>query len=308
MNILKHIGRTWLVSGGLCAVSFLAALPSVAQEVKPKVIAPKEVELKEERYTLRYKPQLGTTLYDAETVVTHTLENGDKFPVISKAQLVWKNIAVDMKKGIWTFDRYYARLNTIDRDTTIKEIGSINKVSRLTFSMNGQEIHQEVVDTAILSEDAQFLSYFFRAPRMMLPLPIALVTYGASWVDDRVDTVTVPGGTFRYDVHYVYEFDGVLDTLGGVAAIITSVQNGNFSGSQQRIGEQRLDFKGPITGRDTMYLNLLTGRIVRRDSYVNIPVHVEPEHGPPSSDILDVHSSYVLNRSNIRSTGLRRDD
>ncbi len=308
MNTLKQISRMWLPSGCLFVLFLGPALPCVAQEVKPKVVLPKEVVPKEERYTLRYKPQLGTTLYDAETVVTHTLENGDKFPIISRAQLVWKNIAVDLKKGIWTFDRYYGRLSTIDRDTTIKEIGSINKVSRLTFSMDGQEIHQEVIDTAILSEDAQFLSYFFRAPRMMLPLPLALVTYGASWMDDRIDTVIVPGGRFRYSIHYIYEFDGVKDTLGGTAAIITSVQTGTFSGMQQRVGEQQLLFNGPITGRDTTYLNLLTGRIVRRDSYVNIPVHVQTEHGLPSSDILDVHSSYVLNRSNIRSTGLKRGD
>jgi hypothetical protein len=308
MKTLKQIGRTWLASSSICALSFAAVLPAAAQQEKPRDVVPKVVVPKEERYTLRYKPQLGTTLYDAETIVTHTLENGDKFPIISRAQLVWKNIAVDLQKSIWTFDRYYSRLSTIDRDTTIKEIGSINKVSRLTFSMDGQEIHHEVIDTAILSEDAQFLSYFFRAPRMILPLPLALVTYGASWVDERLDTVNVPGGKFRYSTHYLYEFDGVRDTLGGVAAIITCVETGFFTGIQKRIGEQQLLFNGPITGRDTMYLNLLTGRIVRRDSYLNIPVHVEPEHGPSSSDILDVHSSYVLNRSNIRSTGVQHDD
>jgi hypothetical protein len=286
-----------------CLAFFGSASNILAQKSKTKTVEPKK-----ELYTLRYKPQLGTTLYDAETVVTHKLENGEEFPVTSKAQLVWKNIAVDLKKNIWTFDRYFSKLSTIDRDTTIKEIGSINKITRVTYSMTGQLLRRQVIDTALLSEEAEFLGFFFRAPRMMLPLPEALITYGAKWSDDREDTVIIPGGVFRYTVHYAYEFARVLDTLGGIAAIITSEQTGTFNGTQQNPGEQKLMFNGPITGADTTYLNLLTGRIVLRDSYSKIPVRVESEQGLPSSDILSVHSSYVLNRSNIHATGVRREE
>ena len=258
---------------------------------------------KEEIFTLRYKPQLGTTLYDAETVVMHHLENGVEFPITSHAQLAWKNISVDLNNSVWTFDRYYTRLNTIDRDTTIKEIGCINKVSRLTYSMVGEELKREVIDTSILSEDAQFLSYFFRAPKMMLPLPLERVTYGATWTDVGTDTIAVPGGSFIYRVGHTYHFDRLIDTLDdGHAAVITSEQTGLFEGVQQRVGEQRLSFTGPITGADTTYLNLLTGRVVLRISHINIPVHVEAQEGLPSSDILDVRSVYAINRSNMRGT------
>ncbi len=293
----SHVALTWLA--GLLMVASV----STVWAQKPKVVEPKE-----ERYTLRYKPQLGTTLYDAETVVTHKLENGDEFPVISRAELAWKNIAVDLKRGVWTFDRYYARLNTIDRDTTIKEIGSINKITRVTYSMTGHELNREVIDSPSLSEEAQFLGYFFKAARMMVPLPEKRVTYGAHWQDDREDSVIVPGGIFRYAVHYNYQFSQVLDTLGGTAAVITSEQIGHFSGTQQNPGEQKLTFSGPITGSDTTYLDLLTGRVVVRESYSHIPVTVAAEQGLPSSDVLTVRSTYVFNRSNIRSTGIHPEE
>ena len=261
---------------------------------------------KRELYTLRYKPQLGTTLYDAETVVTHKLENNEQFSVISRAQLIWKNIEIDLKRGIWTFDRYFGKLITIDRDTTIKEIGSINKVSRLHYSMTGRELGRRLIDTATLSEDAQFMAHFFRAQRLMLPLPEQIVTYGAKWKDERFDTISIVGGQLRYEAQYQHTFVGLLDTLGGITAVITSDDTGTFNGEQQRPGEQKLTYHGPISGHDTTYLNLLLGRVVLRESHSRIPVRVEGESGLPASDILEVTSRYLYNDSNVRSTGRKQ--
>jgi hypothetical protein len=260
---------------------------------------------KQELYTLRYKPQVGTTLYDAETVVTHHLENGVQFPIVSRAQLAFKNNTVDLTGDTWSFERYFTHLTTIDRDTTIKEIGAINKVTKLKYSMIGAVMEREDIDTVVLSEDAQFLSYFFRAPRMLLPLPEQIVTYGATWKEAGIDTIRVPGGTFIYNSQYKYTFAGVKDTLGGIAAIITADQTGTFEGEQQKPGEERLIFHGPITGVDTTYLNLFSGKVVLRISTVGIPVKVESQEGLFSSDILAVRSVYTVNNSNVR-TNIRR--
>jgi hypothetical protein len=280
-------------------LTIFIASPLFAQKKRGKHAA--DPENKRELYTLRYKPQVGTTLYDAQTIVTHHLQNGVQFPIISKAQLAFRNIDVDMTKSFWTFDRYFTKLSTIDRDTTIKENGAINKITRLRYSMTGAEVRNEVIDSVVLSEDAQFLSYFFRAPRMLLPLPEEIITYGATWLDQSNDTIPVPGGTFIYNTKYKYTFAGVNDTLGGIAAIITADQSGTFVGEQQKPGEQRFIFSGPIVGADTTYLNLLNGKVVLRISTVKIPVRVATAEGLTSSDDLEVRSVYSLNNSNVHS-------
>jgi hypothetical protein len=289
--------------------ALLLLLLSQAALAQPDATSPteKKEHLKSEYFTLRYKPQVGTTLYDIETVVTHHLENGKVFPVYSRTQIAYENIAVDLRKNRWTFDRYFTKFTTFDRDSTIKEIGSINKTTRMTYSMIGEEIAKRVVDTVQLSEDAQFLFYFFKAPKILLPLPEQRVLYGATWEDSRQDTVRVPGGTFYYDVKYHYKFDGVLDTLGGTAAVITSRQEGIFYGEQQRPGEQALHFDGPISGVDTTYLDLLTGRVASRITGVRIPVNVTASHGKPSTDALEVRSTIFLNKSNMKVTHVHED-
>jgi hypothetical protein len=294
---------------GPIALLILALATSFAFGQQPKQKRTKHPPIsnayKQELYTLRYKPQVGTTLYDAETVVTHHLENGVQFPIVSRAQLAFKNLSVDLNGDTWSFERYFTHLTTIDRDTTIKEIGAVNKVTRLKYSMIGGMLEREDVDTVVLSEDAQFLSYFFRAPRMLLPLPEQIVTYGATWEDAGIDTIHVPGGTFIYNSHYKYTFAGVKDTLGSIAAIITADQTGTFAGEQQKPGEERLIFHGPITGADTTYLNLFSGKVVLRISTAGIPVKVESQEGLSSSDILAVRSVYTVNNSNVR-TNIRR--
>ena len=287
----------------------LLLVVSQAALAQPTATLPlgKKEHLKSEYFTLRYKPQLGTTLFDIETIVTHHLENGKVFPVYCRSQVAYQNIAVDLRKSIWTFDRYFTKFTTYDRDSTIKEIGSINKTTRMTFSMIGEEIARKVVDTIRLSEDAQFLFYFFKAPKILLPLPEQRVLYGATWEDARKDTVIVPGGTFYYDVKYHYKFDGVVDTLGGTAAVITSRQEGIFYGEQQRQGEQALHFDGPISGVDTTYLDLLTGRVASRVTASRIPVNVTASHGKPSTDALEVRSTIFLNKSNAKVTHVHEE-
>jgi hypothetical protein len=272
-----------------CFATLLLLLLSQAALAQPAVTSPatKKEHLKSEYFTLRYKPQLGTTLYDIETIVTHHLENGKVFPVYSRTQVAYQNIAVDLKKSIWTFDRYFTKFTT--------------------YTMIGEEVAKKVVDTVLLSEDAQFLFYFFKAPKILLPLPEQRVLYGATWEDSRKDTVYVPGGTFYYDVKYHYKFDGVIDTLGGTAAVITSHQEGIFYGEQQRPGEQALHFDGPISGVDTTYLDLLTGRVASRVTGVRIPVNVTASHGKPSTDALEVRSTIFLNKSNMKVTHVHEE-
>jgi hypothetical protein len=55
---------------------------------------------------------------------------------------------------------------------------------------------------------------------------------------------------------------------------------------------------GPITGVDTIYLDLFSGRVISRTTDLSIPVHVETEGRPPLEDLLQVRRKMTLDESN----------
>jgi hypothetical protein len=301
------------------------AAPLFAQP-KPKDKKPgKEQQPKADLFTLRYKPQAGTLYYDVETVINHNLEERFVFPIKSIAQLALETKDVDYTTQYWTYDYYYRELKTVlsklqlpnaSKDSVLNEVRAIGKKTRVTYSMVGSQVNFRPIDTARLSGEAQFFSYFFRPPRLLAPLPTEKVTYGATWKEHRLDTVkfvdTVGieqfvNGITIYDLSYEYKFEGLADTVDGSVAIISTKQTGTFTGAQYNPSGDRIDYSAPITGSDTTYLDLRTGRVVSRETLYSIPVKVTAEGRPPTSDLLDVRSTVRLNTSNIRSTGTRQE-
>lgn len=272
-------------------------------------------------FTLRYKPQVGTLYYDVQTTISHNLDNKHIFPIKSLALLALETKAVDYQNLIWTYDYYYRELKTIlsklqlpntDRDSTFNEVRAIGKRTRVTYNMLGRPLKVLSVDTARLSGEAQFFSYFFQPRRFLTPLPETKISYGATWDDERRDTVrfvdTLGIGQFShgysiYDLQYSYKFERLLDTVAGSVAVISSRQKGYFHGMQHNPSGDSIRFSAPITGSDTTFLDLLTGRVLYRDTHYKIPVIVKAEGREPTTDDLDVRSIIMLNVTNIRSTG-----
>ena len=272
-------------------------------------------------FTLRYKPQVGTLYYDVQTTISHNLDNKHIFPIKSLAQLALETKDVDHKNLNWTYDYYYRELKTIlsklqrphsDKDSVLNEVRAIGKKTRVTYSMLGKQVNYLPLDTAKLSGEAQFFSYFFQPPRLLTPLPEKKVSYGATWTDSRRDTVRFvdtlgieqfANGHSIYDLQYTYKFERLLDTIAGSVAVISSQQRGHFSGVQFNPSGDAIRYQAPIMGSDTTYLDLLTGRVLYRDTHYGIPVIVTAEGREPTSDALEVRSIVMLNVTNIRSTG-----
>jgi hypothetical protein len=298
--------------------AFLYGGDSNAQSRKKREKEPEPVG---DLFTLRYKPQLGTLYYDVKTTISHNLENKLVFPIRSVAQLALDTKGVDPKNLNWTYDYYYRELKTIlskdqlphggDKDSILNEVRAIGKRTRVTYSMLGRQVRVTPVDTARLSGEAQFFSYFFQPPRLLAPLPEKKVSYGAVWEDRRNDTVTFvdtlgieqfTNGVSVYQLKYTYKFERLQDTVDGNVAVISSIQTGTFAGVQYNPSGDRLDYSAPITGTDTTYLDLRTGRVLYRDTHYEIPVAVTSPGRPSTSDLLDVRSTVMLNLDNIRTT------
>jgi hypothetical protein len=288
---------------------------------QPRKKRGKEPEPQGDLFTLRYKPQVGTLYYDVNTTIAHNLEDRHVFPIRSLAQLALETKDVDHKNLNWTYDYYYRELKTIlsklqlphggDKDSTFNEVRAIGKRTRVTYSMLGRQVKLEPIDTARLSGEAQFFSYFFQPPRLLAPLPEKKVSYGATWQEDRVDTVRFvdtlgieqfSNGMSVYQLKYVYKFERLQDSVDGNVAVISSIQTGSFTGVQYNASGDKLDYSAPIMGSDTTFLDLLTGRVIYRDTHYAIPVAVTSAGRPSTSDVLDVRSTVMLNIDNIRTT------
>ncbi|HET6511829.1 MAG TPA: hypothetical protein VFH43_06530 [Candidatus Kapabacteria bacterium] len=272
-------------------------------------------------FTLRYKPQVGTLYYDVQTTIAHNLEERHVFPIRSVAQLALDTKGVDQKNLNWTYDYFYRELKTIlskhqlptgsGKDSILNEVRAIGKKTRVTYSMLGRQVRSEMIDTARLSGEAQFFSYFFQPPRLLAPLPEKKASYGTTWEDMRVDTVRFvdtlgieqfTNGMSIYRLKYTYKFERLQDSVDGSVAVISSIQTGSFNGVQYNPSGDRLDYSAPISGTDTTYLDLLTGRVIYRDTHYDIPVLVTAPGRTPTSDKLDVRTIVMLNIDNIRTT------
>lgn len=296
----------------------LLSQDAIAQSRKRKE---KPVEPVGDLFTLRYKPQVGTLYYDVNTTIAHNLENRHVFPIRSVAQLALDTKGVDQQNLNWTYDYFYRELKTIlsrhqlphggDKDSILNEVRAIGKRTRVTYSMLGRQVKITPIDTARLSGEAQFFSYFFQPPRLLAPLPEKKVSYGATWEDHRIDTVRFvdtlgieqfTNGMSIYQLKYTYKFERLQDTVDGSVAVISSVQSGTFNGVQYNPSGDRLDYSAPIMGTDTTFLDLLTGRVIYRDTHYEIPVTVTAPGRSSTSDLLDVRSVVMLNIDNIRTT------
>ena len=272
--------------------------------------------VKQDMLILRYKPQAGTLLYDVRTEVDqHVRTDRDELSgnLVSTAQLAFHNVAIDYKKGLWSFDQYFTKFQLAGRQLTgdsisLHENGAVNKITRLTYEMKGRELNKVTVDSLkLLNTEAQANSYFLQPPRLMIPLPERSVTYGDTWSEHRMDTVLVRDtvnigttlGQYTYDVYRTYKLASLLDTLGRYFAIIAATDSGFFQGFQNNsVTKVNIKIKGPIAGADTTYLDLFSGRVVMRTLRMSIPATVEVSNAEPFTDFEEVRSVVVLNESN----------
>lgn len=304
----------------------VAVQPAIAQHQRPHrhavTVAPKDTpEIKPDMMTLRYKPQAGTLLYNMKTEIdqhVHTDRADLNGMLTGTAQLALHNVSIDYKKGLWSFDRYFTRFEVAGRELSgdslmLHETQAIFKITRLTFEMRGNEIKRIVLDSLKLSNaEAQTNFYFFQPPRMLIPLPDRAVTYGDTWTEHTIDTTQVRDtvnigtteGLFVYDVYRTYRLAHLLDTLGTHLAVIVAVDSGAFQGHQSNtITKVALRTHGPLTGSDTTFLDLSSGRVLRRSSHMSIPALVEVPNASAFTDILDVRSIVVLSESNTMKIG-----
>lgn len=310
MTVVKNfLCIIWFAVLGCGVITTQAVQAQPGKPKKPVKTASGKAEPRE-IFTLIYKPQLGTLLYDIKTTVQHNIGQGKSvFQVGSDAQLAINNTDVDIDQEVWTYERYYAKLNTvlsdaqlqIGHDSTIREHGAINRVYRAKYSWRGKELSARTLDTLRLSDEAQFM-YYFQGPHLFIPLPEEQVAVGAKWEGHRTDSVVLQDGLYSYDINTLYTFDSLVDTLGGVAARIISKNEGTFKG-YQRAGEDTLYLSAPITGTDTLYLSMYTGTIIFSEVNESIPVIGRSSHGGEVSDALEVRSNIALNGTNMRSLG-----
>jgi hypothetical protein len=302
------------------------ASSSFAQHTK----VPKAAEIKPDELTLRYKPQSGTLLYDVHTEIGQHINTnhgvlGGKLS--SDAQLAFHTTSIDYRKGIWSFEQFFTFFQLKGREfsgdsLSLRENMAVNRITRLTYNFLGDEISKKVKDTLkLLNAEAQTNAYFFEPPRMLIPLPEHVVTYGDSWTDHSRDSVLVhdtvnigiTNGGYTYDVTRTYRLAALYDTLGQYFAIIVVTDTGTFAGSQSNsITRVTQTASGPISGTDTTLLDLFSGRVVRRTLNMTIPALVkvfasdEPNSHDrrkdatvPFTDMIDVRSVVVLNGSNV---------
>ncbi len=294
-------------------------------QLKPKAPA-NPPEPKPDQLTLRYKPQAGSLLYDVHTEIHQRIRTDrDELSgsLSSTAQLSFHNVAIDYKKGLWSFDQYFTKFQIGGRQLSgdtlaLVETHAVNRITRVTYDMQGLELKKEIIDSIkLLNAEAQTNAYFFQPPRMLIPLPDHGVTYGDTWTDHRCDTINVrdtinigiTAGQYVYDVYRTYRFDKLIDTVGPTSiwdstgrryfALIVAVDSGTFAGSQTNsVTNVTTKSSGPLSGSDTTVLDLFSGRVVLRTLRLAIPATVEITSAKPFSDFLEVRSVIVLNESN----------
>jgi hypothetical protein len=302
---------------------------SFAQHIK----VPKAPEIKPDELTLRYKPQSGTLLYDVHTEIgqhintNHGILGGS---LSSDAQLAFHTTSIDYRKGIWSFEQFFTFFQLKGREFSgdsiyLRENLAVNRITRLTYDFLGNEMSKKIKDTLkLLNAEAQTNAYFFEPPRMLIPLPEHVVTYGDAWTDRSRDSVQVRDtvnigittGGYTYDVTRTYRLSSLRDTMGQYLAIIVVTDTGTFEGSQTNsITRVTQTASGPISGTDTTLLDLFSGRVVRRTLNMAIPAIVKvfaadqsnsshdrrKDATVPFTDMINVRSVVVLNGSNVTS-------
>jgi hypothetical protein len=314
----------------LFAISLLLiASVGLAQRRKPVVSAvpkdakPHEVKVKPDFLTLRYKPQAGTLLYDIRTEIDqHVRTDRDELNgnLVSSAQLAFHNVSIDYKHGLWSFDQYFTEFEVAGRELSgdsllLRETEAVNRRTRMMYEMKGNELNKTVLDTIrLFNAEAQTNAYFFEPPRLLIPLPEKSVTYGNKWSDHRMDTIAVRDtvnvgittGEYLYDLNRTYSLARLLDTNEHYMAVIVAVDSGIFTGYQTNsVTNVSTKTHGPISGTDTTFLDLFSGRVVRRTLRMSIPTQVEISTAKPFTDFLEVYSVVALNESN--ATRLHND-
>jgi hypothetical protein len=260
-----------------------------------KTPKPKTPQVKPDILVLRYKPQAGTLLYNIQTEVDqHVRTDRDELSgnLISTAQLAFHNVSIDYKKGLWSFDQYFTKFLLSGRQLngdslSLRENEAVDKITRLTYEMKGIQLNKIVIDSIkLLNTEAQANSYFLEPPRLLIPLPERAVTYGDSWKDHSLDTIPVRDtvnmgitlGQFTYNVYRTYKLARLLDTLGSYLAVIVATDSGFFTGWQNNsVTQVNIEIDGPITGADTTYLDLFSGRVMLRTLKMSIPARVKVE-------------------------------
>ncbi len=302
--------------------SACSATDSLAQRA-PKWKTGATKEPKPDLLTLRYKPQLGTSLYNVHTDVTQRVHVGPKEIVgrlSSNAQLALHNIYTDRRSDAehaehWTFERYFTSFHIfgnplIGDSINFHELGAVKKITRLSYNTTGQELEYKVIDTLrLLNTEAQANLYYFQPPRIFVPLPERQVTYGDTWSDTRSDTIIVhdtvnigvTDGKLIYAVRNDYTIARLKDSLGSSVAMIVGTQTGEFTGQiSNSITQIVWRYKGPISGHDTTYLNLFTGLTEKRTSSSYTPVMAEQAGSPAILDELTSHTELEIDESNAR--------
>ena len=317
----------------LMGLSGIIVPRAVAQRHRRKVAtpAPHTPQIKPDMMTLRYKPQAGTLLYDIHTEISqnvHTDRDVLNGVLRSKAQLAFHNVAIDYKKGLWSFDESFTDFQISGHELSgdslqLHESLAVNRVTELTYDMKGNELSRIVQDTLrLLNAEAQTNAYFFEPPRMLIPLPEHAVTYGDTWMNHSQDTIPVDDtvnigtttGAYIYDVTRQYRLVRLLDTIDRYLAVIVGSDTGTFRGYQTNsVTKVMTRSAGPISGTDTTILDLFAGCVVKRTLDMNIPAEVkvsemsdQPNDGnaqsasKPFTDVLTVHSIVTLNESNAK--------
>jgi hypothetical protein len=333
---VTHRGRC---VGCVMVWCFLFIVPVHAQHRhrKDATAATDTMKVKADMLTLRYKPQAGTLLYDVHTQIDQFVRadgNPLRGELRSDAQLAFHNVAIDYKKGVWTFEEYFTKFDLAGYDllrdsVSLRESIAVNRITELTYNMKGDELSKIVRDSLKLQNaEAQTNAYFFEPPRMLIPLPEHPVTYGDAWSEHRTDTVFVRDtvnigtttGQYRYDVSRTYRLARLLDTTVGdrssnlgdqsstvndrssasrYYAIIVATDSGTFSGFQTNSATHvTTTASGPIVGTDTTVLNLFSGCVMKRTLDMTIPANVTVSSAAPLIDTLTVHSVVTLDESN----------
>jgi hypothetical protein len=276
----------------------------------------KETLPKNDFLTLRYKPQAGTLLYNIRTDISQRVRDERSelnATVHTSAQLAIHNVSIDYSKDMWSFDRYFTSFQIVGRDLlgntlNIKEPGAINRVTRFTYSMTGTEVERKELNPIILlNADAQTYAYFIRPPALLVPLPLHLITYGNTWQEHVIDTIPVRDtvnvgiteGKYIYNVDRTYRLDRLMDSVGSNTAMIVAENTGTFEGTQSNtVTGITVNLHGPVTGVDTIYLDLFSGRMMQRNTSLTVPVTVETEGRSPLEDVLEVRRTMILDESN----------
>jgi hypothetical protein len=289
----------------------------------------KPPQIKPDELTLRYKPQSGTLLYDVHTDIGQHInisrsDTGGSLSssaeLSSDAQLAFHTVSIDYRKSIWSFEQFFTNFRIRGRELSgdsliLRENMAVNRITSLTYDFLGGELNKKIIDTLkLLNAEAQTNAYFFEPPRMLIPLPEHVVTYGDTWTNHTSDSVQVRDtvnigittGGYIYDVTRTFRFAALRDTMGQFLAVIVVTDSGTFKGSQTNsITRVTQTASGPISGTDTTLLDMASGRVVRRTLNMRIPALVKvfatgerKAATVPFTDIIDVRSVVALDESN----------